>query len=175
MLSLSLHFSLTFFCLHVCVSLTLNSLAVWVSWWEFCFVFAVYVCMYACRHISRCCIYPGFKCVCVRTCVNFLSVLQCMLCGCVLSFCIYAFMCVWVRFAQSNYVIRAEPSGHLCGRPIQSAKDRLLDLFSPSLFRCVTGHHMDRNYHFLLSVSRCALMQHPQQLKRDKRQFSRET
>lgn len=33
-------------------------------------------------------------------------------------------MSVWERCVHSNYVIRAEPSGHLCGR----AKDRLLDL-----------------------------------------------
>lgn len=68
------------------------------------------------------CIYPGFKLVRVCVCVSTPRV----------CFSIRGGGCT-----QSNYVIRAEPSGHLCGRPLQSAKDRLLDLFSPSLLVCV--------------------------------------
>lgn len=62
-------------------------------------------------------------------------------------------VCEWERCAQSNYVIRAEPSGHLCGRALQLAKDSLLDFVSLLLCVCVTGHHMDGNYRFLVSVS----------------------
>lgn len=68
------------------------------------------------------CIYPGFKLVRVCVCVSTPRV----------CFSIRGGGCT-----QSNYMIRAEPSGHLCGRPLQSAKDRLLDLFSPSLLVCV--------------------------------------
>lgn len=72
-------------------------------------------------------LYPGLKCA---------------------SVCVY--VCVWERCAQSNYVFRTEPSGHLCGRPLQSAKDRLVDISSPRLV-CVcvwTGNH-----HFVSSGS----------------------
>ncbi len=56
-LSLSLMFaslSLTFLCLHICVSLTLNTLTVWVSWWEFLFGscrLCVRVCSQACIQV----------------------------------------------------------------------------------------------------------------------------
>lgn len=64
--------------------------------------------------------------------------------------CFSVCVCVWERCAQSNYVFRTEPSGHLCGRPPQSARDRLVDISSPRLV-CVcvwTGNH-----HFVSSGS----------------------
>lgn len=75
-------------------------------------------------------------------------------------------VCVWERCAQSNYVIRAEPSGHLCGRLIQSAKDRLLDLFSPSLLVCglLDTLWIGTTISYCLSPCR-ALMLHPLQQK----------
>lgn len=69
---------------------------------------------------------------------------------------------VWERCIQSNYVIRAEPNGPLRGRLQQSAKDRLLDLFSPAL--CVrvlnrTPYGLELLFPFAQTVMRYAKQQ----------------
>lgn len=77
-------------------------------------------------------------------------------------------VCEWERCAQSNYVIRAEPSGHLCGRALQLAKDSLLDFVSLLFCVCVCVYNWTP-YGWELPfpcISLCiALMQHLLQLE----------
>lgn len=160
------------FSLHVCLwharpSPSWLCVGRWVGG-SLCLVFAIYVSV--CAWIDHswhtklwlcvCCIYPGSKCMCVQTPRVCFSVSSLDVCSTSVH------VCEWVRCAQSNYVIRAEPSGHLCGRALQLAKDSLLDFVSLLLCVCVynwTPYGWELPFP---CISLCiALMQHLLQLE----------